>query len=421
MSGYVPRRVLNARIGTTIEKNQTPMQAGLAPRVGKSGASIRLYYQRVDGCCDFCDPEPIQILKRGIFPGNTVTGGGWPGAGIGLVTVNSNPSNTATDTNVFYVIVFNREITPSPAIVSNPSGDLRLRTPLGVNWNTYVLQNSPTGGEVLNNNIYSVNIPSSDYKLLDFGNFGSPAPTNADIGRTGSGWQIVLDGTTQGAIQGGGAPATYPAAAGLVPAEQLGLNNVTGAPGIGGPLDFWAGSTINSRLGEIPPGLDVGLRNPGDPTAPGFPTSQISNNGCMSYLVTNESHFGGYALVFNITRLILASQNRTPIPQPPPLPPPLPNYDTGSYTFALGTKRPYRSGLANITWYNTGPNPAGINTGTQDRNNIGISYTPNEKTALTNTDNCGFAAPIAPFKISIGDIVNPTNLPILTLIDSDTW
>ena len=119
--------------------------------------SIRLYYQRVDGCCDFCKPEPIQILKRGIFPGDIVTGGWQPGAGNGFITVNSNPSSTATDTNVFYVIVFNREITPSPAIVSNPSGDLRLRTPLGVNWNTYVLQNSPTGGEVLNNNIYSVN------------------------------------------------------------------------------------------------------------------------------------------------------------------------------------------------------------------------------------------------------------------------
>lgn len=410
MSGFVPKRVLNARISTTIEKNQTPMQAGLAPRVGKSGASIRLYYQRVDGCCDFCKPEPIKILKRGIFPGNTVTGGGWPGAGTGLVTVNSNPSSSATDTNVFYVIVFNREITPSPAIVSNPSGDLRLRTPLGVNWNTYVLQNAPTGGEVLNNNIYSVNIPLSDYKLLDFGNFGSPAPTNADIGRTGSGWQIVLDGTTQGAIQGGGVPATYPAAAGLVPAEQLGLNNVPAAPGFGGPLDFWAGSTINARLAEAPPGLDIGLRNPGDPTAPGFPGNQIFNNGCMSYLVTNESYFGGYALVFNITRLILASQNRTTT-----------NYDTGSYSFGIATKRQYRSGLANITWYNTGPNPAGINTGTQDRNNIGIRYTPNEKTTLTNTDNCGFAAPVAPFKIGVSDIPNPSALPILTLIDNANW
>ena len=64
MSGFIPKRVLNARIGTTIEKNQTPMEAGLAPRIGKSGASIRLYYQRVDEC--FCPPpcEPITIVKR---------------------------------------------------------------------------------------------------------------------------------------------------------------------------------------------------------------------------------------------------------------------------------------------------------------------------------------------------------------------
>ena len=64
MSGFIPKRVLNARIGTTIEKNQTPMEAGLAPRIGKSAASIRLYYQRVDEC--FCPPscEPITIVKR---------------------------------------------------------------------------------------------------------------------------------------------------------------------------------------------------------------------------------------------------------------------------------------------------------------------------------------------------------------------
>ena len=410
MSGYVPRRVLNARISTTIEKNQTPMQAGLAPRVGKSGASIRLYYQRVDGCCDFCDPEPIQILKRGIFPGNTVSGSGWvtllpgtPQAGAGNLIVSNALGNASVLTNVYYVVVFNREITPSPAIVSNPSGDLRLRTPLGVNWNTFVLQapaqGGITGGEVINTNIYAKDIPDTDFKVLNFGNL--TAPTNADIGRTGSGWQIVLDGTTQGSIP----PPGYVAAPGLVPAEQLGLNNITGAPGQGGPLGFWAGSTINSRLGESPPGEDIGLCSPAAP----LPGPQQLFNGAMSYLVTNPAHFGGYALIFNITRLIIASQTYTS------------NYESAVYNTNISAQRQYRSGLANITWYNTGPNPAGINTGTQDRNNIGITYTPNEKTALTNTDNCGFAAPIAPFKISVGDIVNPTNLPILTLIDNANW
>ena len=72
MSGFVPKRVLNARISSNIEKNQTPMQAGLAPRVGKSGASIRLYYQRVDGCECICNPfnDPVVIKRRLLIPGN---------------------------------------------------------------------------------------------------------------------------------------------------------------------------------------------------------------------------------------------------------------------------------------------------------------------------------------------------------------
>jgi hypothetical protein len=407
MSGYVPRRVLNARIGATIEKNQTPMQAGLAPRVGKSGASIRLYYQRVDGCCDFCDPEPIQILKRGIFPGNTVNVAGWVGTGGGggaNLIVGNALGSPSTLTNVYYVVVFNREITPSPSIVENPGPPgppapaLLLRTPLGVNWNTFVLQapaqGGITGGEVINTNIYAKDIPETDFKVLNFGNL--TAPTNADIGQDGSGFQIVLDGTTQGAIP----PPGYVAAPGLVPAEQLGLNNITGSPGQGGPLGFWAGSTINDRLLEAPlPGLPIGLCSPAAP----LPNPQQLFNGAMSYLVTNPAHFGGYALIFNITRLIIASQTYTT------------NYESAVYNTNISAQRQYRSGLANITWYNTGPNPAGINTGTQDRNNIGLTYTPNEKTTLTNTDNCEFAAPIAPFKIA------RTNLPILTLIDSDAW
>ena len=184
----------------------------------------------------------------------------------------------------------------------------------------------------------------------------------------------------------------------------MGFKNLAGATG---PTTFWAGSTINYRLVPPPPGpsgLSIGLCSP----AP-LPGQQQSFDGAMSYLVTNPAHFGGYALIFNITRLIIASQTYTS------------NYESASYNTNISAQRQYRSGLANITWYNTGPNPTGINTGTQDRNNIGISYTPKEKTTLTNTDNGGFAAPIAPFKIGIGDISNPRSLPILTLIDSDTW
>lgn len=386
MSGYVPKKVLNGRKSTTIEKNQTPMQAGLAPRIGKSGASIRLYWKRVDDDCSCgCFPEPIQITKRGIFPGNTVNIAGWVQnpPGTGNLQATDALGSSAAETNVFYVVVFNREITPSPSVVSNQTqpvpGDLRLRTPLDVNWDTFVLDvPTSTGGEVNSTALYAKNIPASDFKLLDFGNLTNPSPNNTEIGLSGSGWQIFLDGTTLG----GG-----PGASGNIPAEELGVQG-SGAPSPGTPLSFWRGSTINYRLGETPPGLEIPLSSPANPP----PTAQQNNNGCMSYLITNPVHFGGYALVFNITRLIIASQTSGA------------NYDSASYPTSLSSQRQYRSGLANITWY-------------KNRNNIGVKYTSNEKTVLTNTDNCDFTVPVAPFKLNI---YNDT-LPILELIDSDDW
>ena len=102
MSGFIPKRVLNARIANTIESNQTPMEAGLAPRIGKSGASIRLYYQRVDEC--FCLPcPPIKIIKRFFTAGNPRK-----------YTLNAldllNPVRTlaVTQAQLYYGIVFDR-------------------------------------------------------------------------------------------------------------------------------------------------------------------------------------------------------------------------------------------------------------------------------------------------------------------------
>jgi len=371
MSGYVPRRVLNARIGATIEKNQTPMQAGLAPRVGKSGASIRLYYQRVDGCCDFCDPEPIQILKRGIFPGDLVSGSWFATPGTASLNATSvlitNPPPTYTaepvDRNAYYVIVFNR-LPNSVIAVDPPAGTLlRFNTPTNVTWN-----NGIPGSALL----HTKTIPSTDFKLLDFGNTTALAPNNTDIGKSTSGWQISLDGST-----------TTPYGPGQIPV------------GLGGLPGSWRGNSVNYNIGTG--GLTVGIS-----TAAG---NMFTNNGTMSYLITNSIHFGGYAFVFNITRLLLASKDV--------ITPPVSANWNGVSAINTIIKNGYRQGIANITWFNSNTPP--------NRNNIGIGYTPNEKTTLTNTDNCGFAAPIAPFKISVGDIVNPTNLPILTLIDSDAW
>ena len=55
-SGYGRSRI----VGKIIHKPANMMIAGLAPRIGKSGASIRLYYQRVDECFCVCAPCVIE-------------------------------------------------------------------------------------------------------------------------------------------------------------------------------------------------------------------------------------------------------------------------------------------------------------------------------------------------------------------------
>ena len=129
MSGYTPKKMQTAKL---IHKPANMMVAGLAPRIGKSGASIRLYWQRIEECCNYCVGEPIKILKRGIFPGDTVSGS-WRN-GLGQVTVNVhsdlNPGVVVPrQRNIYYVIVFNQTLT-SPigveAAIAQPDGRGRL-------------------------------------------------------------------------------------------------------------------------------------------------------------------------------------------------------------------------------------------------------------------------------------------------------
>ena len=148
MSGFVPKRVLNARISSNIEKNQTPMQAGLAPRVGKSGASIRLYYQRVDGCECICNPfnDPVVIEKRYLIPGRLRESSNYRNsASVFISDSNASPATAlnpalwafAADTSVsnytnngdqtdriYYAIVLSRDVNP---VIGNIKPTLPLR------------------------------------------------------------------------------------------------------------------------------------------------------------------------------------------------------------------------------------------------------------------------------------------------------
>ena len=66
-SGYGRSKI----VGKIIHLPANLNMAGLAPRVGKPGLAIRLYYQRVDCCGSPC--EPIRIIRRIFITGNSIT------------------------------------------------------------------------------------------------------------------------------------------------------------------------------------------------------------------------------------------------------------------------------------------------------------------------------------------------------------
>ena len=105
-SGYGRSKI----VGKIIHLPANLNMAGLAPRIGKSGASIRLYYQRVDECCK-C--EPIKIIKRIFVSGDSITDANL-GSGKAL-TPDSLPSSS--ETQAFYAIVYNRKIGWTGAIL----------------------------------------------------------------------------------------------------------------------------------------------------------------------------------------------------------------------------------------------------------------------------------------------------------------
>ena len=64
-SGYGRSKI----VGKLINLPANMMMAGLAPKVGKPGWAIRLYWQRVDECClDDCTADPIKIIRRYLTP-----------------------------------------------------------------------------------------------------------------------------------------------------------------------------------------------------------------------------------------------------------------------------------------------------------------------------------------------------------------
>ena len=349
MSGFIPKRVLNARIGTTIEKNQTPMEAGLAPRIGKSGASIRLYYQRVDEC--FCPEQctPIKIIKRFFTAGH-----------IGNSTLNvsgltTNPALTigATHSQQYYGIVFDRPV-KSPQQIAPAAGDTILLRAHNIDWTTGI----DSGGGVT-----QCLITDQDFQILTgSGTLGGPAGLGfvIDIGKG-----VTLTNTID-------PPPNFP----NVHPQWEEINTPSA------PANYTQVELQSSAL-------------PGD----------------MGYIITNPNlissgnniPLGGHAILFNISRLVINSAVHAIIPGTA-----FPINSIANTEFVGGggtySGELFRINLA-IAMGFIAP------TALSQTNNISTTYTPTADLSFTANDcfaeGSWFDAPIGGFSIPGGSNGQP--------------
>jgi hypothetical protein len=334
MSGGIPKRVLNGRIGATIEKNQTPMQAGLAPRVGKSGASIRLYYSRVDGCCDLCGAwnDPIVIKKRYLIPGKLEQNSTfYNSAGIYIQSgVFNDPANWAVSTvpnasnysvdgdqtdRIYYAIVLNRDVNP---VIGNtvPTKDLKL------------------GYRRFRDNLGNTVFPGGPGA-----NYNVPGTTDGQFTYEGVP-NTIVQGTVFKPIQYGATGAMTYGINGeqIIPAADYTIVSSTSTtpwsvPPFGG--DFLETDRTAFPGGVVNSGWRIGLNgleidNPTNPqprfSGPGKshwgPVNKPATAGFFGvkhnpnhvsadnvFIVHNPVHFGGYTLLFNISQAILESSD----------------------------------------------------------------------------------------------------------------
>ena len=199
-SGYGRSRI----VGKIIHKPANMMIAGLAPRVGKSGASIRLYWQRVEEClCNGkCISEPITLLKRYLTAGKwgiNARYGNLPGSGNIVIPILTG--NVAIDAATlattgggidgggarapYYILIFDKIVT-SPFAPSANQATVPLEIFKG---------DSTSGGPTA-----VLAIPPTDYKYMTWSGGGtslalSTEEFNVFTGAvTSSGWTIDISG-----------------------------------------------------------------------------------------------------------------------------------------------------------------------------------------------------------------------------------
>jgi len=295
-SGYGRSRI----VGKLIHLPANMMMAGLAPKVGKSGASIRLYWQRVAECCiDSCRADPIKILKRYLTPGKWLTPTGWNPGGVPTTTYtfgNAVGSDVFVDngwliadyisqaiTMPHYIILFDKEIFSNNSQV--PPADLNLYKcdPVGAAGATFTIPTTDYyyttqgggAGTALGTKEYSEVVSPlaiSAWNIDISGNYNID-----DVGSRR--WNIINNEDASSLV--GGFPTAYPNAGGWV-----------GTSGLGVPPGKYSKETANAVFIVH---KNVPTHFPGNPTAKAAMIFNISNLLVKSW---NNNDTGATSLDF---------------------------------------------------------------------------------------------------------------------------
>lgn len=318
-------------VGKIIHKPANLKISGLAPRVGKSGASIRLYWQRVDGCECICEEwnDPIVIQKRYLIPGALEPSTDYFNSS-GFIITDSNaspvvstdplqwtPANAAVSNykatgnqtdRIYYAIVLSRDVNPVQGNIV-PTNDLTLgyRIFRDNNLNTVYpggAAGTPGGQFQYVGPPQSGGAEETVFKVISYGNVGAmDFGINERYVIPKEDYTIVSDPSTISWVQG--------------PYEGQKLETDRSGSFFGNVESGWRIDLSGVELDNFP-----GVRRwcgPGqshwgsvnDPARRTLTNKSIHNPNHMSadnvFIVHNPIHFGGYTLLFNISQAIIES------------------------------------------------------------------------------------------------------------------
>ena len=262
-SGYGRSRI----VGKLIHRPANMMIAGLAPKVGKPGWAIRLYYQRVNETSSVC--EPIKIIKRIFISGDSILDANL----IKTVLINqrtftpdSGLTVARTQTQAYYAIVYNRKLGWTNFTIPSVGNKIKLVHVNNANANT---ANGTTIAE----------LDENDFLIV---------PDSQQWGPAGKAFNINLGDQTSST--GGG---TLPSAS---------YGTWSGGGSAGSPDCAWV--EVNGATGRFSNIFGTG-----------------GGSGSNAVIVTNESKLGGYAILINITQILNTSakdrnngNGTTPVP-----------------------------------------------------------------------------------------------------------